>query len=156
VVTHAIEGFKLCVDRGPNWLFITLRPKRRFADDIEHIADELWSIASRHFIYRLVLELEELREIPTAMVEQLVALQDRLAQCGGSLRICGLPADGALKTCEGEADTALPIYATRQEAVLGGDAVALHEKLKEMLSSSASDEQMQAAATFARYQPSMQ
>ena len=61
VVTHAIEGFKLTVDRGPNWLFVKLRPKRHFADDVPQIADELWSIASRHFIYRLVLELEELR-----------------------------------------------------------------------------------------------
>ena len=42
------------------------------------------------------------------------------------------------------------------EDVLGGDAVALHEKLKEMLSSSAGEDQMQAAAAFARYQPSMQ
>ena len=90
MVTHVIEGFKLSVDRGPNWLFVKLRPKRRFAADCAQIADELWSIASRHFIYRVVLELEEFDQLPAELIEQLVILQERLMQCGGSLRICGL------------------------------------------------------------------
>ena len=47
-------------------------------------------------------------------------------------------------------------HATRQEAVHGGDAAALHEKLQEMLSSSVSGDQIQAAAAFARHQPSRQ
>lgn len=156
MVTHALEGFKLTVDRGPNWLFVNLRPKRRFADDIAHIADELWSIASRHFTYRIVLELEELREIPPAMVDQLVVLQERLAHCDGSLRICGMSVGPIRNLCEGDFETALPVYGSRQEAVLGGDAVALHEKLKEMLASAASDEQMQSTAALARFQPSLQ
>lgn len=154
MVTHALEGFKLSVDRGPNWLFIKLRPKRNFAEDVPHVADELWSIAARHFTYRMVLELDELRQMPVELVDQLTILQERLAQCDGSLRICGLTADCARPLSESLFDA--PIYATRQEAVLGGDAVALHEKLKEMLSSSASDDQMQAAAALARYQPSLQ
>lgn len=156
MVTHALEGFKLTVDRGPNWLFVKLRPKRRFADDIAHIADELWSIATRHFTYRLVLELEELREIPPAMVDQLVILQERLAHCDGSLRICGRSVGPLPNICEGDFDTALPVYGSRQEAVLGGDAVALHERLQELLSSSVADDQMQATAAMARYQPSRQ
>jgi hypothetical protein len=156
VVTHAIEGFKLCVDRGPNWLFIKLQPKRHFADDIAQVADELWSIASRHFTYRLVLELDELRQLPADLVDQLVILQERLAQCDGSLRVCGLSDECARKLCDTHVEAMLSNYATRQEAVLGGDAVALHEKLSELLSSSASVDQMQGAAAFARYQPSLQ
>jgi hypothetical protein len=156
VVTHALEGFKLSVDRGPNWLFIRLRPKRNFAEDVPQIADELWSIASRHFIYRLVLELDELRQMPVSLVDQLVILQERLVQSRGSLRICGLSADCAQMLCDRELDAALPNYATRQAAVLGGDATALHEKLKEMLASSAREDEMQAAASFARHQPSLQ
>ena len=116
----------------------------------------LWSIASRHFTYRIVLELEELREIPPAMVDQLVVLHERLAHSDGSLRICGMSVGPIRNLCEGDFDTALPVYGSQQEAVLGGDAVALHERLKELLSSSVSDDQMQATATFARYQPSRQ
>jgi hypothetical protein len=156
VVTHALEGFKLNVDRGPNWLFIKLRPMRHFAEDISQIADELWSIASRHFIYRLVLELEEVREMPADMIEQLVILQERLAHCDGSLRICGLTPLCAQALCDSQFDAVLPTYTTRQEAVHGGDAASLHEKLQEMLSSSVSGDQIQAAAAFARHQPSRQ
>ncbi len=156
MVTHAIEGFKLSVDRGPNWLFVKLRPKRRFAEDVSQIADELWSIASRHFIYRVVLELEELDRMPAELTEQLVILQERLMQCGGSLRICGLPAECVEKLRDSHLDVALPNFATRQEAVLGGDAVALHEKLKQALSDSASDDDLQVAAAFARQLPSLQ
>ncbi len=156
MVTHAIEGFKLVVDRGPNWLFVKLQPQRHFAQDIVQIADELWSIASRHFTYRVVLELEELRQMPADLVDQLVILQERLAQCDGSLRVCGLSEECARKLSGTHVEATLSNYATRQEAVLGGDAAALHEKLTELLSSSAGVDQMQAAANFARYEPSMQ
>jgi hypothetical protein len=156
VVTHALEGFKLSVDRGPNWLFIKLRPKRNFAEDVAQVADALWSIGSRHFIYRLVLELDELRQLPAGLVDQLVILQERLIQCGGSLRICGLSADCAQSLCDSQLDAALLNYATRQAAVLGDEAIALHEKLKQILADSASDDEMQAAVDFARHAPCLQ
>lgn len=156
MVMHTLEGFKLSVDRGPNWLFVKLRPTRHFAADVAHVADELWSIASRHFIYRLVLELEELRQMPADLVDQLVILQERLIQCGGSLRICGLSANCAEKLCDNQLDAALPNYATRQAAVLGDDAIALREKLKQMLESSAGEDEMQAVADFARHAPCLQ
>ena len=140
VVVHVIDGFKLSVDRGPNWLFVKLRPKRRFTDDITQVADHLWSIASRHFIYRLVLELEELDAMPAVMIEQLVLLHERLTQCDGALRICGLSDDCAEALRECQLDAALPNYATRQDAVLGSEATALREKLKEMLASSAAED----------------
>jgi hypothetical protein len=154
VITHAIEGFKLNVDRGPNWLFIQLKPKRNFAQDIPHIADELWSIAARHFTYRMVLELDEVRQMPAELVDQLTILQERLAHCDGSLRISGLSPECAQPLRDSLNDAR--VFATRQEAVHGGDAAALHEKLQEMLSSSISDDQMQSSATLARYQPSLQ
>jgi len=156
MVTHVIEGFKLSVDRGPNWLLVKLRPKRRFAQDVPQVADELWSIATRHFIYRVVLELDELDRMPAELTEQLVILQERLMQCGGSLRICGLPAECVEKLHDRHLDVALPNFATRQEAVLGGDAAALREKLRQALSESASDDDMQFAATFARQSPCLQ
>jgi hypothetical protein len=76
--------------------------------------------------------------------------------CGGSLRICGLPAECVEQLSDSQLDVALPNYATRQEAVLGGDAVALREKLKQALSDSASDDDMQSAADFARLSLSLQ
>jgi hypothetical protein len=156
VVVHVIDGFKLIVDRGPNWLFVKLRPKRNFAEDIPQIADEIWAIASRHFIYRLVLELEELGTMPAEVIEQLVRLQERLARCGGSLRICGLSADCADALRECALDAALPNYATRQDAVLGSEATALREKLKQMLASSGGDDGFSAPIAFIPGEPILQ
>jgi anti-sigma B factor antagonist len=157
MITSAIQGFKLNVDRGPNWLIIKLRPGKHFAADIVHVSDEIMAIASRHFTYRIVLELEELRQMPVDLVDQLVILQERLAQCDGSLRICGLPAACAHKLREVHLDAALPNYSTRQAAVHGGDASALHDTLREVLADTiVSDDQIQATAAFARQHPSLQ
>src|SRR5688572_29537923 len=106
------------VDRGPNWLMVKLRCDDPI-DDAPQIADELWSIASRHFIYRLVLELEELESLPSGFMGQLVLLQERLAQCDGALRICGLSpeCEESLHSCQLE--SALPNHASREEAVMG-------------------------------------
>jgi len=119
-----VDGLQMRVDRGPNWLFVKLRPK----DILEiqappKIADELWSISSRHFIYRLVLEMDEFESLPSGMMGQLVLLQERLAQCGGALRICGLSPECEEVLHECHLEAALPNHATRVDAVKGSDMV---------------------------------
>src|SRR3954449_4187999 len=94
MAVHNVDGLELNVDRGPNWLFVKLRTRKALPREVPQFAEKLWSISSRHFIYRLVLELEDLEELPSGMMGQLVMLQERLAQCGGALRICGLLAAG--------------------------------------------------------------
>jgi anti-anti-sigma regulatory factor len=124
VAVHNVEGLELNVDRGPNWLFVKLRAKKKPLAEVPQIAEKLWSISSRHFIYRLVLELEELDELQSGLLSQLVMLQERLAQCGGALRICGLSpeCEEALHSCQ--LDTALPNHASRTEAVMGSSEYA--------------------------------
>jgi len=139
VVVHTSQGFRLSVDRGPNWLFVKLRPKRKFAEDIPQIADQLWLMASRHFIYRVVLELEELSSMPPGLTAQLVLLQERLAQCGGALRICGLSQDCVDVLSARRLDAALPNHATRESAVLGNEITAFRQKIKELLEHSTID-----------------
>ncbi len=121
---HNVDGLEMNVDRGPNWLFVKLRSKEEAVPAVPQIADKLWSISSRHFIYRLVLELEDLEEMPNGMMGQLVLLQERLAQCGGALRICGLSpeCEEALQSCH--LDSALPNHASREQAVMGGSEYA--------------------------------
>ena len=140
MATQMADSLQLNVDRGPNWLFVKLRPNRRFKDDIPQIADRLWSIANRHFIYRVVLELDELPLMPASLIEQLVTLQDRLAQHDGSLRICGLSSSCAEALQERCPDVALSSFATRHAAVLGDDAVALRQKLLDLMSNSEDDD----------------
>jgi len=129
VATHNIDGLELNVDRGPNWLFVKLRARQPLRAEVPQIADKLWSIATRHFVYRLVLELDNLKELPNGMTGQLVLLQERLAQCGGALRICGLSAECEGKLHDCQLDSALPNHASREKAVMSSAAhvVALHD-----------------------------
>lgn len=119
MATHVVDGLELNVDRGPNWLFVKLRSKDQPINETSAIAEKLWSISSRHFIYRLVLELDDLEKLPSGVMAQLVILQERLSQCGGALRICGLSpeCEESLHSCE--LDSALPNHASREEAVMG-------------------------------------
>ncbi len=121
MAVHNVDGLELNVDRGPNWLFVKLRNKQSSRAEVPQIADKLWSISARHFIYRLVLELEDLEELPSGMMGQLVMLQERLAQCGGALRICGLSpeCEETLHNCQ--LDSALPNHASREAAVMGSE-----------------------------------
>ena len=121
---HNVDGLELNVDRGPNWLFVKLKAKEDAHREVPRIADKLWSISSRHFIYRLVLELEDLDKMPSGMMGQLVMLQERLSQCGGALRICGLSPECEEEMHNCQLDSALPNHASREQAVMGGSALA--------------------------------
>ena len=50
------EDWGVDVDRGPDWLFVRLRPGTQDPGDM---ADKLWKLADRHFVYRLVLEMDQ-------------------------------------------------------------------------------------------------
>lgn len=119
MTVHDVDGLRLNVDRGPNWLFVKLRSKGTRTRRAPRVADGLWSIATRHFVYRVVLELDELEALPPGMMAQLLLLQERLSQCGGALKICGM-SDECLETLhECHLDSTLPHYSTRTAAVMG-------------------------------------
>jgi anti-anti-sigma factor len=104
------------VDRGPDWLFVRLRPG---ADEPNDVADQLWKLADRHFVYRLVLEMDELKAIPSRLMGQLVTLQKRVLQRQGALRLCGLSDHCAEAIHFCRLDQALPNYESREDAMLG-------------------------------------
>jgi anti-anti-sigma regulatory factor len=122
---HVVDGLELNVDRGPNWLFVKVRTKKAPRKTVPRLADNLWAISARHFIYRLVVELDELDELPSAWMDELVELQSRLAECGGALRICGMSpeCEETLQSCQ--TDTVLMNHSSRAEAVLGSGEYAI-------------------------------
>ncbi len=122
MTVHNLDGLKLCVDRGPNWLFVKLRSSGQMMGRAPQIADGLWSIATRHFVYRVVLELDELESLPPGMMAQLVLLRERLTQCGGALKICGLSEECREILHECHLESSLPHYSTRTAAVMGNGA----------------------------------
>ena len=114
------------VDRGPDWLFVRLRPDHEHLDDI---AERLWKLMNQHFVRRLVLEMDEVDFLPSLLMGQLVMLHKRVLQHGGgastvrpysTVRRCAtpLPTRSSLATfrlprrcrawfCGGEASLAL-------------------------------------------------
>ncbi len=110
------EDWGVDVDRGPDWLFVRIRPGTQDPGDM---ADKLWKLADRHFIYRLVLEMDQVDVMPSRLMGQLVTLQKRVLGRRGALRLCGLTDQcaEALHVCR--LDQALPNFDTREDAVLG-------------------------------------
>ena len=104
------------VDRGPDWLFVRLHPDKAHLDDV---ADRLWTLLNKHFIHRLVLEMDEVDFLPSQLIGQLIMLQKRVLQHDGALRLCGLSPScaEALHLCR--LDQALPSFACREDAVRG-------------------------------------
>lgn len=110
------EDWEVNVDRGPDWLFMKLRPGK---SEPGEMAERLWSLADRHFIYRLVVEMDELNVLPSRLMGQLVMLQKRVLQRAGALRLCGLSPECAESLHFCRLDQALPNYDSREDAVLG-------------------------------------
>jgi anti-anti-sigma factor len=117
------EDWGVEVDRGPDWLFMRLRPG---GSEPKGVADKLWSLADRHFVYRLVLEMEDVDILPSWLMGQLVMLQKRVLQRDGALRLCGLSDEcaRALHLCR--LDSALPNYDSREDAVKGRRCERVH------------------------------
>lgn len=107
------------VERGPNWLLVKLHPGRGAGIPAPRVADELWKLMSRSFTYRLVLEMDELKHLPCGMTEQLAKLRDRLAEIGGSMRLCGLSHDGEMELSESQLAKTCPNHRDRVAAVWG-------------------------------------
>ncbi|WP_428306322.1 STAS domain-containing protein [Lacipirellula sp.] len=117
------EEWGVDVSRGPDWLFLRLRPGKQ---EPAGMADKIWSLADRHFVYRLVLEMNDVSMIPSHLMGQLVMLQKRVLQREGALRLCGLSKEcaEALRFCR--LDQALPNFASLEDAVKGQRRHAPH------------------------------
>ena len=82
--------WELAVHRGPGWLLVKpCCPSEDLLDD-PPLADQLWSLLERHFIYRLVLELDEVKIVNSHLIGQMLVLHRRIRDHGGLMRLCGL------------------------------------------------------------------
>jgi anti-anti-sigma regulatory factor len=114
--------WELSVDRGPDCLFVKIRTPDKRARGAERLADKLWSILSKHFVYRLVLEMEEVDRLPSPVIDELVTLKTRIQEHGGMLRLCGLSDTCRQALNESRLPGDLPNYQDRADAVVGHHA----------------------------------
>ena len=112
-------GWKLEVERGPNWLFVRPRGRVPHGDETPPLADNIWSLAVKNMTDRVVIELDDIDVLHTQIVGELLKLQQQLERSGGFLRICGLSEFNRqlLGTCG--LDGRLPLFPDRHQAVVG-------------------------------------
>ncbi|QDU55185.1 hypothetical protein [Aeoliella mucimassa] len=118
------SGFTLDVNRGPNWLFLRLEPSDR--KGAKNLAADLWSVVSKHFTYRVVLEFSnEFDELTPELIEQLDKFREDLEAHDGALRVCGLNkkcAERLSKQCtESRIKSHLCTHSTVANAVFGDE-----------------------------------
>jgi anti-anti-sigma factor len=107
------------IDRGPDWLFIRLRPPAGPDAGEVPLAEMIWQRLEQSFCHRVVLELDDVRMLRSWMIGELVKLHKRLTATGGMMRLCGLSETNqeALRACR--LDSRFPAYRNRTDAVMG-------------------------------------
>ena len=116
----ATTGCNLDIERGPNWLFV--RVKKCHPDDPEatSLAERVSSALEQHFIYRVVLELDEAALPCDHLIGELRVLDQWIQDHHGVLRLCGLPPQYIRRFHRAHLTTEFPLYHDREEAVWGG------------------------------------
>ena len=112
-------GWDLEVERGPEWLFVKIGNHGPADSDIPSLADEIWAILDRHFVYRVVLQLDGVRCLNRDLLRELVLLYRRIRRHGGMMRLCGLSGQHRRMLEESGLMRRFPAYHDLQEAVMG-------------------------------------
>lgn len=107
------------LDRGPDWLFIRLRPPRHGDTGEIALAEMIWQKLEQCFCYRVVLELDDVTFLRSWLLGEIVRLHKRVTTQGGMVRLCGVSNanQDVLRICR-LADR-FPAYRNRTDAVMG-------------------------------------
>jgi hypothetical protein len=120
ITPSAPSAPKLDIERGPNWLFVRVRQCRPGDPDAESLAERVSSALDQHFIYRVVLELEDATLPCDRLIEELQTLDQWIQDRHGVLRLCGLPIQYTRRFHRAHLTNRFPLYRDREEAVWGG------------------------------------
>jgi anti-anti-sigma factor len=112
-------GWTMDLERGPDWLYIHVRPPLEAGCEEIDLAETVWEKLEQEFTYRLVLELDELPAMRSWTINELVKLHKRIVAHDGMLRLCGVSDANqeALRLCR--LHDRFPQYRTRNDAVMG-------------------------------------
>jgi anti-anti-sigma factor len=112
-------GWSMELDRGPDWLFVRLKPPPGISGMEVNLAETVWENLEQSFTHRLVLELDELTLMRSWVIGEIVKLHKRVVAHDGLMRLCGLSDanQGVLKMCR--LDDRFPQYRNRNDAVMG-------------------------------------
>jgi MFS superfamily sulfate permease-like transporter len=107
-------GFR--VERGPDWLFVTLDPPSASRADL---ADGVCRVVQESMAHRVVLEFDHVEAVDERLARAIERIGARVRDDGGLVRICGLSGDNLSRLRAVSSATLLPHFGTRAEAVGG-------------------------------------
>jgi hypothetical protein len=110
----------LDIERGPNWLFVRVKPCWQGAPSAASLAEQVVAALDQHFINRVVLEFDEARLPCDRLIEELRVLDRSIQSRHGVLRLCGLPADYTRRFDRAHLGNQFPLYHDREDAVWAG------------------------------------
>ena len=114
-----IRGWNVTTERGPDWLFVRFHDVAENIESLTHFSDAVWMLLERHFIYRLVLEFDELPGEETCLRKQLADLRGRIESRGGVLRLAEL-SEAQVQSLHFEHTDDVACFGTRADAVWAG------------------------------------
>jgi anti-anti-sigma regulatory factor len=119
VLEKTVPGGEVDVDRGPDWLFVRLRPPQHGDTSEVDLAEKIWQMMGQSFTHRAVLEMDDIWLLRSWMIGELVKLHKRVAAEGGLLRLSGMSDSNqeVLRICR--LDDRFPRYECRSSAVMG-------------------------------------
>lgn len=119
-MTTTEHGWTMDVDRGPDWLFVRLRGESpRAGAGRAALAEEIFELMQQSFTRRIVLEMDQIERLNSAMLGQLVSLSKRVREIEGTLRLAGLSPDNERVLETTQLDGRIPAFPTRGDAVRG-------------------------------------
>jgi anti-anti-sigma regulatory factor len=112
-------GWQIRADASPEWIFLRVACLESNADASPPIAEFAWSLAERHGVNRMVLELDESARLSSYVIGQLLLLQKRCHLNGGVVRLCGLNEEQSSVLQLMRLAERLPNFRNREAAVMG-------------------------------------
>jgi anti-anti-sigma factor len=112
-------GWSMDLDRGPDWLFVRLRPPERGLNVEVDLAESIWEMLEQSFCTRLVLEMDEVPMLRSWMIGQIVMLHKRIYANGGMMRLSGLSDANQEVLRMSRLSDRFPQFRCRTDAVMG-------------------------------------
>jgi len=119
VTSPGASGWRVNLERGPDWLFVRLEPDADRARIVvaAGLAEAIWGMISENHAHRVVLELDRVGTVDDGLLDAIGDVGERVRASGGLIRACGLTGSnlGRLKSSPGGP----PHFENRLEAVGG-------------------------------------
>jgi len=119
MIMDLAPGWKTESERGPDWLFVTLFGPDGDNANAAGMAQRLWQMMQAELKGRLLLELDQLQELPEDLIDELAQLRDDLERRGGVLRLCGLADEHQATLREHDRAYRFAHFRDREQAVRG-------------------------------------